>query len=76
MNCGSSLAGSALPRSVSARSRRRSSIIPSSFAPWLQASAIKAAAKPLGHQVAPPEVTRRPLSEYDRLFGLQVEGAG
>jgi hypothetical protein len=49
---------------------------PEQFRTVAPASAIRAAAKPLGHQVAPPEVARRPLSEYDRLFGLEVEVAG
>lgn len=49
---------------------------PEQFRTVAPASALKAAVKPLGHQVAPPEVARRPLSEYDRLFGLEVEGAG
>ena len=48
---------------------------PEQFRTVAPASAIKAATKPLGHQVTPPEVARRPLSEYDRLFGLEVEGA-
>ena len=39
-------------------------------------SARRAAAKPLGHQVPPPQVERRPLSEYDRLFGLEAEVVG
>ncbi len=45
---------------------------PEQFRTVAPASAIKAAAKPLAHQVTPPEVARRPLSEYDRLFGLAV----
>jgi hypothetical protein len=48
---------------------------PDQFRTVAPASAIKAAAKPLGHQVAPPEVERRPLSEYDQLFGLEAQVA-
>lgn len=46
---------------------------PDQFRTVAPASAIKAVAKPLGHQVSPPEVERRPLAEYDRLFGLEAE---
>jgi len=46
---------------------------PDQFRTVAPASAIKAAAKPLGHQISPPEVARRPLSEYDQLFGLEAE---
>ena len=49
---------------------------PDQFRTVSPASAIKAAAKPLGHQVSPPEVARRPLAEYDQLFGLQAEVVG
>ncbi len=46
---------------------------PDQFRTVSPASAIRAAAKPLGHQVSPPEVARRPLAEYDQLFGLEAE---
>jgi len=49
---------------------------PDQFRTVAPASAIKAAAKPLGHQVPPPEVARRRLSEYDHLFGLAKEVVG
>jgi transposase len=46
---------------------------PEQFRTVTSASALKAAAKPLGHQVPPPEVARRELADYDRLFGLPQE---
>jgi hypothetical protein len=49
---------------------------PDQFRTVAPAAALKVATKPLGHQIAPPEVTRRPLAEYDQLFGLQTEVAG
>jgi transposase len=49
---------------------------PDQFRTVAPASAIRAAAKALGHQISPPEVERRPLAEYDRLFGLEVEVVG
>jgi hypothetical protein len=49
---------------------------PDQFRTVASAAAIKAAVKPLGHQVSPPEVARRPLWEYDRLFGLHQEVIG
>jgi transposase len=49
---------------------------PDQFRTVASASALRAAAKPLGHQVPPPEVVRRPLADYDRLFGLEQEVRG
>ena len=49
---------------------------PDQFRTVAPASAVRAAAKPLGHQMAPPQVARRDLSEYDQLFGLHAEVAG
>lgn len=49
---------------------------PDQFRTVSPVSAIKAATTPLGHQVSPPEVARRPLAEYDRLFGLEQEAVG
>ena len=49
---------------------------PDQFRTVASASALRAAAKPLGHQVPPPEVARRPLADYDRLFGLEQEVQG
>jgi transposase len=49
---------------------------PDQFRTVAKASALKTAAKPLGHQMSPPEVARRPLAEYDRLFGLEQEVHG
>ena len=46
---------------------------PEQFRTVSPAAARRLAAKPLGHQVSPPEVARRPLCEYDQLFGLQAE---
>jgi transposase len=46
---------------------------PEQFRGVTSASALKAAAKPLGHQVPPPEVARRELADYDRLFDLPQE---
>ena len=46
---------------------------PDQFRTVAPASAINAAAKPLGHQISEPAVARRPLSEYDHLFGLEAE---
>ncbi len=48
---------------------------PDQFRTVVPASAIRAAAKPLGHQIAPPEVARRDLAEYDQLFGVHAEVA-
>jgi hypothetical protein len=45
---------------------------PAQFRTVAPAAAIKAA-QPLAHQVSPPQLARRPLSEYDHLFGLQQE---
>ena len=44
---------------------------PDQFRTVSPAAARQLAAKPLGHQVSPPEVARRPLCEYDQLFGLE-----
>jgi hypothetical protein len=49
---------------------------PDQFRTVAPAATLKIATKPLGHQIAPPEVTCRPLAEYDQLFGLQTEVAG
>lgn len=49
---------------------------PDQFRTVAPASAIRAMAKPLGHQIAPPEVERRDLAEYDQLFGVQQEVVG
>ncbi len=49
---------------------------PDQFRTVASAAALKAAAKPLGHQMSPPEVARRPLAEYDRLCGLEQEVHG
>jgi transposase len=49
---------------------------PDQFRTVAPASAIRAAVKPLGHQIAPPEVQQRQLAEYDQLFGLQAEVVG
>jgi transposase len=46
---------------------------PDQFRTVASASAIRAAAKPLGHQITSPQVASRPLAEYDQLFGLQGE---
>jgi transposase len=46
---------------------------PDQFRTVAPASALRAAAKPLGHQITPPQVASRPLAEYDQLFGLQEE---
>jgi transposase len=46
---------------------------PDQFRTVSPAAALRAAAKPLGHQIPPPHVARRPLSEYDQLFGLEAE---
>ena len=44
---------------------------PDQFRTVAPASAIKAEAKPLRHLVPEPDVARRPLSEYDHLFGQE-----
>jgi transposase len=49
---------------------------PDQFRTVAPASALKAVATPLGHQVPPPEVARRPLADYDRLFGVKQEVRG
>jgi transposase len=49
---------------------------PDQFCTVAPAAAIRTAAKPLGHQIAPPAVARRPLAEYDQLFGLHAEVVG
>ena len=45
---------------------------PDQFRNVAPVSAIKQAAKPLGHQITPPQVESRSPSEYDQLFGLEV----
>lgn len=45
---------------------------PDQFAGVSPAGAIRRTDKPLGHQVEAPNVTIRPLSEYDQLFGVEV----
>ena len=47
---------------------------PDQFRNVAPVSAIKQAAKPLGHQITPPQVASRSLCEYDQLFGLEVNG--
>jgi transposase len=49
---------------------------PDQFRTVAPASAMRAAMKPLGHQIAPPEVARRDLAEYDHLFGVHAEVVG
>jgi transposase len=49
---------------------------PDQFRTVAPASAIRAAAKPLGHQITSPQVASRPLAEYDQLFGIQGEVTG
>lgn len=49
---------------------------PDQFRTVASASAMTAAAKPLGHQMPEPAVARRPLTDYDQLFGLQQEVQG
>jgi transposase len=43
---------------------------PDQFRTVAPASALRAMKKPLGHQIAPPEVARRELAEYDQIFGV------
>ncbi len=47
---------------------------PDQFRTVPTASAARHGHKPLGHQLAPPQVARRPLADYDQLCG--VEGLG
>ena len=49
---------------------------PDQFRTVAPASAIRASAKPVGHQISPPQVAHRPLSEYDHLFGLEAQVVG
>jgi transposase len=46
---------------------------PDQFRAVLPAAAARRARVPLGHQIAAPTVTQRPLSEYDRLCGVRVD---
>jgi transposase len=45
---------------------------PDQFRGVAPASALKQAATPLGHQITPPQVEHRCLSEYDQLFAVEV----
>ncbi len=49
---------------------------PDQFRTVAPVSAMRAAVKPLGHQIAAPEVARRDLAEYDQFFAVQAEVAG
>ena len=44
---------------------------PDQFRTVASASAARQAAQPIGHQISAPDVARRPLTEYDRIFGLE-----
>jgi transposase len=46
---------------------------PEQFRTVAPASVARHAPEPMGHQVEPPQVARRPLTEYDRLCGVAVE---
>lgn len=45
---------------------------PDQFRTVASAAALRRAVEPLGHQVVVPEVSQRPLAEYDRLCGVEV----
>jgi transposase len=50
---------------------------PDQFRSVVPAAAARRASVPLGHQIAAPVVAQRPLSEYDRLCGVQgLSGIG
>ena len=45
---------------------------PDQFRTVASAAALRRAVEPLGHQVVVPQVSQRPLAEYDRLCGVEV----
>lgn len=47
---------------------------PDQFQNVAPVASLRQAARPLGHQVDPPQVAIRELREYDQLFGLEVQG--
>ena len=49
---------------------------PDQFRTVAPASALRIAARPLGHQIEAPEVARRDLAEYDQIFEVHTEVAG
>jgi transposase len=60
---------------LSKRARSQEIVLhPDQFQNVAPVASLRQAAKPLGHQVDPPQVARRPLREYDQLFGLEVQG--
>ena len=58
---------------VSKRPQSRTQVPhPDQFREVPPAAARRRLCEPLGHQVAPPSVARRPLAEYDQLCGVEV----
>jgi transposase len=61
---------------VSLHKRPRSQEIvlhPEQFEQVAPVASMRQAAQPMGHQIDPPQVAIRSLTEYDQLFGLEVQ---
>lgn len=60
---------------VAKRTRSRELVPhPDQFRTVASAATARRVVTPLGHRVVPPDVAQRPLTEYDRLCGVEVSG--